>query len=203
MTVLLGGLRVLGANFRNSKDGVFTANPGTLTNDFFVNLLDMSTEWKPSTTTEGHFDGLDRATGELKYNRHPRRPDLRLQLPAPRAGGGLRLHRLQRKVRSRLRGRLDQSHEPRPLRPQEVASLLPAVLPKGQLRYHAVALLFPPTHRPHSPSHRAPPFFPFRGEAEEPASAFAISAPVTKPLQTNPSPTAPPRRTSSKGPTDR
>jgi catalase-peroxidase len=67
MTVLVGGLRVLGANFKQSKEGVFTATPGTLTNDFFVNLLDMSTEWKPSTTIEGHFEGTDRSTGEVKY----------------------------------------------------------------------------------------------------------------------------------------
>jgi catalase-peroxidase len=67
MSVLIGGLRVLGANYRQSKDGVFTTTPGTLTNDFFVNLLDMSTEWKPSSTTEGHFEGLDRTTGEVKW----------------------------------------------------------------------------------------------------------------------------------------
>jgi catalase-peroxidase len=67
MSVLVGGLRVLGANFRGSKDGVFTDQPGTLTNDFFVNLLDMGTEWKASTTAAGSFDGLDRSTGELKW----------------------------------------------------------------------------------------------------------------------------------------
>jgi catalase-peroxidase len=67
MTVLVGGLRVLGANYRGSKEGVFTSAPETLSNDFFVNLLDMATEWKPSTTAEGHFEGLDRATGELKW----------------------------------------------------------------------------------------------------------------------------------------
>jgi catalase-peroxidase len=67
MTVLIGGLRVLGANFRQSKEGVFTTTPGTLTNDFFVNLLDMSTDWKPSSTTEHLYEGLDRSTGEVKY----------------------------------------------------------------------------------------------------------------------------------------
>jgi catalase-peroxidase len=67
MTVLVGGLRVLGANFRGSKNGVLTDKSETLTNDFFVNLLDMGTEWKASTTTEGAFEGLDRATGELKW----------------------------------------------------------------------------------------------------------------------------------------
>jgi catalase-peroxidase len=67
VTVLVGGLRVLGANYRGSKDGVFTDKPGTLTNDFFVNLLDMATEWKASSTSERSFEGLDRATGELKW----------------------------------------------------------------------------------------------------------------------------------------
>jgi len=67
MTVLVGGLRVLGANYRQSKDGVFTSKPETLTNDFFVNLLDMKTEWKASSTTEGSFEGLDRETGEIKW----------------------------------------------------------------------------------------------------------------------------------------
>ena len=67
MTVLVGGLRVLGANYRGSKEGVFTDKPGTLTNDFFVNLLDMATEWKASSTAEGLFEGLDRETGEIKW----------------------------------------------------------------------------------------------------------------------------------------
>jgi catalase-peroxidase len=67
MTVLVGGLRVLGANYRQSKHGVFTNKPETLTNDFFVNLLDMKTEWKASSTSEGLFEGLDRATGEVKW----------------------------------------------------------------------------------------------------------------------------------------
>jgi catalase-peroxidase len=67
MAALVGGLRVLGANYRQSKDGVFTNQPETLTNDFFVNLLDMRTEWKASSTAEGLFEGFDRATGELKW----------------------------------------------------------------------------------------------------------------------------------------
>ena len=67
MAVLVGGLRVLGANYRGSKEGVFTETPGTLTNDFFVNLLDMATEWKASSTSEGLFEGLDRATGHIKW----------------------------------------------------------------------------------------------------------------------------------------
>jgi catalase-peroxidase len=67
MVVLAGGLRVLGANFRGSKHGVFATQPEILTNDFFVNLLDMGTEWKASSTSEGLFEGLDRATGEIKW----------------------------------------------------------------------------------------------------------------------------------------
>jgi catalase-peroxidase len=67
MTVLVGGLRVLNANFGQSQHGVFTKRPGTLTNDFFVNLLDMSTTWKAMSKTEDVFEGRDRATGELKW----------------------------------------------------------------------------------------------------------------------------------------
>ena len=67
LTVLVGGLRVLGANYKQTKHGVFTDKPGTLTNDFFVNLLDMATEWKASSTTEGEFEGLARETGEVKW----------------------------------------------------------------------------------------------------------------------------------------
>jgi catalase-peroxidase len=67
MAVLVGGLRVLNANFRQSKNGVFTSRPETLTNDFFVNLLDMGTEWQASSTTEGVFEGMDRASGEVKW----------------------------------------------------------------------------------------------------------------------------------------
>jgi catalase-peroxidase len=67
MTVLIGGLRALNANFGQSKHGVFTSQPGTLTNDFFVNLLDMSTKWEKSTTQEGVLEGHDRATGHFKW----------------------------------------------------------------------------------------------------------------------------------------
>ncbi len=67
MTVLVGGLRVLNANFGKSPNGVFTKRPETLTNDFFVNLLDMGTEWKAVTEEEQMFEGRDRATGELKW----------------------------------------------------------------------------------------------------------------------------------------
>jgi catalase-peroxidase len=67
MTVLVGGLRVLGANVGQSRHGVFTQRPGALTNDFFVNLLDMATEWKPVSGDEGHYEGHDRKTGEVKW----------------------------------------------------------------------------------------------------------------------------------------
>lgn len=67
MTVLVGGLRVLDANYKGSKRGVFTNNPGTLTNDFFVNLLDMGTEWKATSETDEEFEGRDRKTGDLKW----------------------------------------------------------------------------------------------------------------------------------------
>jgi catalase-peroxidase len=67
MTVLLGGMRALNVNFGQSKHGVFTNRPGTLTNDFFVNLLDMNTTWQPSSTSEGVYEGRDRATGQVKW----------------------------------------------------------------------------------------------------------------------------------------
>jgi catalase-peroxidase len=67
MTVLIGGLRVLNANFGHSKHGVFTKRPETLTNDFFANLLDMNTNWEPSSTSEGVYEGRDRATGKIKW----------------------------------------------------------------------------------------------------------------------------------------
>ena len=67
MTILVGGMRVLNANFGQSQHGVFTKRPETLTNDFFVNLLDMSTEWKATSDDEDLFEGRDRATGEIKW----------------------------------------------------------------------------------------------------------------------------------------
>ncbi|MEV6844829.1 catalase/peroxidase HPI, partial [Actinoplanes sp. NPDC051411] len=67
MTVLIGGLRALGSDFGRSKHGVFTSRPGALTNDFFVNLLDMGTEWKTATDNENEYVGTDRATGEAKF----------------------------------------------------------------------------------------------------------------------------------------
>jgi len=67
MTALVGGLRVLGVNAGGSAHGVFTKTPGTLTNDFFVNLLDMGAEWRPAAGSEGVYEGRDRKTGEVKW----------------------------------------------------------------------------------------------------------------------------------------
>ena len=67
LTVLIGGLRVLGANFDGSKNGVFTDREGVLSNDFFVNLLDMNTQWKATDESNELFAGSDRASGEVKY----------------------------------------------------------------------------------------------------------------------------------------
>lgn len=71
MTVLVGGMRTLGANAGGSKHGVFTAKPGTLNNDFFVNLLDMSTKWSKSSKSEGVYEGKDRKSGALKWTATP------------------------------------------------------------------------------------------------------------------------------------
>ncbi len=71
MTVLVGGMRALGANTGGAEHGVFTARPGTLSADFFVNLLDMSTKWEKSSEMEGVYEGRDRATGELKWTATP------------------------------------------------------------------------------------------------------------------------------------
>ena len=71
MTVLVGGMRALNANAGQSGNGVFTDRPGILTNDFFVNLLDMSTQWTKSSTTEGIYEGHDRKTGQLRWTATP------------------------------------------------------------------------------------------------------------------------------------
>jgi catalase-peroxidase len=71
MTVLVGGLRALDANTAGAKHGVFTARPGVLTNDFFVNLLDMATKWAPAAQNEGVYQGSDRATGAAKWTATP------------------------------------------------------------------------------------------------------------------------------------
>jgi catalase-peroxidase len=87
MTVLIGGMRALNANFGQSPHGVFTDRPGTLTNDFFVHLLDMGTEWRPAESAENVYEGRDRAS-------------LRLALPAASQRRGLRGRRRQGEVRT-------------------------------------------------------------------------------------------------------
>jgi catalase-peroxidase len=67
MTVLVGGMRVLDANVGEARHGVFTDRPGALTNDFFVNLLDMGTKWKKASEGDQVYEGLDRETGEVKW----------------------------------------------------------------------------------------------------------------------------------------
>jgi len=71
MTVLVGGMRALNANCGQSKHGLLTERPGTLTNDFFVNLLDMATEWNVSASDKNVYEGRDRATGEIKWTGTP------------------------------------------------------------------------------------------------------------------------------------
>ena len=122
MTVLVGGLRVLGANYDGSKLGVFTATPGSLTNDFFVNLLDMGTTWKPTSGGREHVRGARRGHRRAQVDRQPRRPRLRVELRAARAGGGLRERRREGEVRARLRRGVDQGDERRPVRPRLTAA---------------------------------------------------------------------------------
>ena len=122
MTVLIGGLRALDANTGQSNVGVFTKRPGTLTNDFFVNLLDMDTEWVPTSASGATFTGRGRAQGRRPVDRQPRRPGLRFELRASRPRGGLRVRRCQGEVRARLRRRVGQGHEPRSIRLKELAA---------------------------------------------------------------------------------
>jgi catalase-peroxidase len=71
MTVLVGGMRALNANTNQSSQGVFTDKPGTLSNDFFVSLLDMSTKWVKSSKSDGIYEGIDRTTGKPKWTATP------------------------------------------------------------------------------------------------------------------------------------
>jgi catalase-peroxidase len=71
MTALVGGMRALNANAGQSKHGVFTDKPGALSNDFFVNLLDMSTKWQKSSQSQGIYDGVDRKTNAIKWTATP------------------------------------------------------------------------------------------------------------------------------------
>ena len=118
MTVLVGGMRALNANVKQVQHGVFTKRPESLTTDFFVNLLDMSTEWQPSSTSvfahsnptalDDVFEGHDRATGEHRWTATPGRPRLRFELRASRRRGSLCLRGLATVVRARLRGGVGQ-----------------------------------------------------------------------------------------------
>jgi len=71
MTVLVGGMRVLDANAEQSRQGILTDKPGVLSNDFFINLLDMSTKWQKSPKLEGIYEGVDRNAGEIKWTATP------------------------------------------------------------------------------------------------------------------------------------
>jgi catalase-peroxidase len=71
MTALVGGLRVLDANAEQAKHGVFTSRVGTLSNDFFVNLLDMSTKWQKAANAQGLYEGVDRTSGKVKWTATP------------------------------------------------------------------------------------------------------------------------------------
>ena len=115
MTVLVGGMRVLNANFGASPHGVFTKRPEALTNDFFVNLLDMSTDVEADLQGRRGIRGPRSRNGRAEVDRHPCRPDLRLELPAPGLGGSLRLCGLAGEVPARLCGGMEQGHEPRPV----------------------------------------------------------------------------------------
>ena len=97
MTVLVGGLRALDANVGQAQHGVFTDRPGTLTNDFFVNLLDMGTEWKASESAENVYDGRDRATGEVTWTATAVDLVFGSNSAAPRPRGGLRDRRRARR----------------------------------------------------------------------------------------------------------
>ena len=112
MTVLLGGMRVLKTNFGQTLHGVFTKRPEALTNDFFVNLLDMDTEWKAVSDAEDMFEGRDREIWRSQVDRNACRSHLRFELPAPGSGRGLWMRGRAGEVRPGLRGGLDQSDEP-------------------------------------------------------------------------------------------
>ena len=116
MTALIGGMRALNANAGSTRHGVFTDRPGTLTNDFFVNLLDMSTAWTKSESDAGVYEGRDRASGDLKWTATPVDLVYRLTLRAARSRGSLCRRRRRREVPRRLCRRLGQGDEPRPIR---------------------------------------------------------------------------------------
>ena len=116
MTVLVGGMRVLGANAGTSPHGVFTKTPGTLTNDFFVNLLDMGNGLEGDIGGRGCVRGPRPQDRCPEVDRNARRPRVRIEFAAARAGRGLWQQRWQGQVRDGLRGGLEQGDEPRPFR---------------------------------------------------------------------------------------
>jgi catalase-peroxidase len=110
MTVLLGGLRVLKVNAGQSNHGVFTRRPETLTNDFFVNLLDMGTQWKRTSDAADSFEGCCRMKSDVRWT--DSRVDLVFGSNSEfRARGGPRVRRREGQVRARLRRRLGQGDE--------------------------------------------------------------------------------------------
>ncbi len=125
MTVLVGGLRVLGANYGKSKHGVFTNKPETLTNDFFVNLLDMSTQWQPSAESNGSgtvYEGRDRKTNQVKWT--GTRVDLIFGSHSQLRALAEVYAKLRREgeVRERFRGGVEQGDGPRSLRPRLISA---------------------------------------------------------------------------------
>ncbi len=115
-TALFGGLRAIGANHGGTRHGVLTNRPGALTNDVFVNLLDMGVTWAPSGKAKGLYEARDRKTGEVKWTATAFGSPLRLELAVARAGRGLCLRRREEELRRRLRRGLDQGDGPRPVR---------------------------------------------------------------------------------------
>ena len=115
MTVLLGGLRALNANVGGSQHGVFTKRPGTLTNDYFVNLLDMRTKWQKSIHRRSA-RGARPLDGGTEVDRHRGRSRIRLELATAGAGRGVCEQRRAADVRARLRGGVGESDGPRPIR---------------------------------------------------------------------------------------
>jgi catalase-peroxidase len=107
MTVLIGGMRVLNANYNRSPHGVFTHRPETLTNDFFVNLLDMSIDWVPVEKERNLFRRARPQDGRSALDRHARRPDIRAPRGAAGNRRGVRQRRRRGEVRARLRGGME------------------------------------------------------------------------------------------------
>ena len=134
MTVLVGGLRVLGANAGGSRHGVFTARPETLTNDFFVTLLGMDTEWKPAAWLGGRVRGPRPQDRRGQGNRHARRSGVRFTRATAGHRGSLCLRGREGEVRARLRGGVDESDGAGSLRPHEVIAY-PARRPIGSPRW--------------------------------------------------------------------